>query len=131
MKSPSTFLALALCALLCACQGTSEPATVGASASEPANPAPAKGEPAKGVVDYSCSRNEECAIKNVGNCCGEYPACVNADSPTFPEQVKADCAKKGMMGVCGFPVLQGCQCIEGRCESIKAAMPPPNASSIR
>lgn len=76
-----------------------------------------------GAVDYSCTSDDQCAIKNVGNCCGEYPACVNLDSPTFPEQVKADCARKGVSGICGFPVLEGCQCIEGRCEGITPTSP--------
>lgn len=79
------------------------------------------------VVDYSCTSDNQCAIKNVGNCCGEYPACVNVDSPTFPEQVKADCARKGVSGICGFPVLEGCQCVEGRCEGSASILPSPAA----
>jgi len=69
------------------------------------------------AVDYSCRVDADCAVKDVGNCCGRYDACVNHDSPTFPDQVKADCAKQGMAGVCGFPVIEGCACIEGRCSA--------------
>lgn len=73
---------------------------------------------AKTAIDFSCSVDADCAIKDVGNCCGTYPACVNADSPTFPEQVKAQCEKDGMSSVCGFPSLSGCQCVQGRCEGV-------------
>jgi hypothetical protein len=67
------------------------------------------------TVDYSCKTDADCEVKNVGNCCGYYPACVNHDSATFPDRVKAECAKKGMMGVCGFPDIKTCGCVEGRC----------------
>jgi hypothetical protein len=70
-----------------------------------------------GEVDYSCTTDADCAVKDVGNCCGYYPACVNKDSPTFPEQVKAECAKNDMQSVCGFRDIQGCACVEGRCEA--------------
>jgi hypothetical protein len=70
------------------------------------------------VVDYSCRTDADCAVKNVGNCCGEYPACVNRDSPTFPERVKADCSKNHMAGTCGFPVVESCSCVEGRCSNV-------------
>jgi hypothetical protein len=76
----------------------------------------ADADPRPAAIDYSCRVAADCAIKDVGNCCGRYPACVNRDSPTFPERVKEECQRKGMAGVCGFPVIHGCACIEGRCE---------------
>ena len=76
----------------------------------------ADADPRPTEIDYSCRVAADCAIKDVGNCCGRYPACVNRDSPTFPERVKEECQRKGMAGVCGFPVIHGCACIEGRCE---------------
>lgn len=78
---------------------------------------------APGEIDYSCRADDDCAIKNVGSCCGYYPACVNVDSPTFPEQVQADCAATGRSGVCGFPSLSGCKCVEGRCEGVRSSTP--------
>ena len=81
----------------------------------------------KDGVDYSCSVPADCAIKDVGNCCGYYPACVNADSPTFPEKVKAACASSGMAGVCGFPSIQSCECLEGRCTGV----PGPEAATLK
>jgi hypothetical protein len=79
----------------------------------------AVGEPnpgAPGAVDTSCKTDADCAIKDVGSCCGYRPACVNTASPTFPEQVQAQCAKDGRMGICGFPAITGCTCNAGRCE---------------
>lgn len=72
-----------------------------------------------GEVNYRCQTDADCAVKNVGNCCGYYPACVNTDSPTFPGQVKAKCEAEGTMSVCGFPELKGCQCVDNRCEGIR------------
>lgn len=80
------------------------------AATSPADPPPA-GE----SVNYQCSTDADCAVKNVGNCCGYYPACVNRDSPTFPDRVKAECARKNMMGVCGFPTIAACSCVQGQC----------------
>lgn len=78
-------------------------------------------------VDYTCRTDTDCAVKDVGNCCGYYPACVNKDSPTFPEQVKAECEKNGVMAVCGFPEIAGCQCVQGRC----AAAPTEGGEVLR
>lgn len=74
------------------------------------------------VVDTSCRTSADCTIKNVGNCCGEYPACVNVNSPTDPEGVQAECAAKGMASVCGFPAITGCQCVAGQCTSDNGAV---------
>jgi hypothetical protein len=79
---------------------------------------------APGTVDYTCTTDADCAVKDVGNCCGYYPACVNANSPTFPEQVKAECAKNDMQSVCGFRDIAGCQCVEGRCSALDAGEGP-------
>ncbi|AWV08114.1 hypothetical protein [Marilutibacter maris] len=74
-------------------------------------------------IDKSCKTDADCTVKNVGNCCGYYPACVNVNSPTDPEGVKAACAESGMMSVCGFPAIEGCQCVEGSCQAQSAALP--------
>ena len=75
------------------------------------------------IVDYSCHADTDCAVKDIGNCCGKYPACVNRDSPTFPDRVRAECAKNHTVGTCGFPVIEACACVEGRC-SDRAGGPP-------
>ena len=60
-------------------------------------------------------------MKNVGNCCGAMPACVNRDSPTDPQAVQAQCQAKGMMGLCGFREISACQCDNGQCVEAPAA----------
>lgn len=73
---------------------------------------------ASDTVDYSCKTSADCAVKNVGNCCGQYPACVNKGSRTFPDEVKAQCGKEHRMGVCGFPSISGCECVQGKCTNL-------------
>ncbi len=68
-------------------------------------------------LDFSCKVDADCAVKNVGNCCGQFPACVNRDSPTDPEGVQAECAKSGMMSVCGWAEISACTCNQGKCEA--------------
>lgn len=72
---------------------------------------------AAGAVDFSCQSDADCAVKNVGSCCGYHPGCVNKNSPTDPEGVKAQCAKQGMASVCGFQEISSCSCRQGRCEA--------------
>jgi hypothetical protein len=90
---------------------------------EPAPPAPTPATKAPDAlltqdgVFYGCKTDADCEVKNIGNCCGYYPACVNRDSPTFPDKVKADCAAQGTSSICGFPEIAGCECIEGRCSN--------------
>src|SRR3970282_333600 len=72
------------------------------------------------TIDSSCRRDADCTIKNVGNCCGYYPACVNVDSPTDPAAVQAQCAREGRMSVCGFPSISACQCVAGACQGDNA-----------
>lgn len=67
--------------------------------------------------DRRCTVDADCAVKNVGNCCGYFPACVNAQAETFPEQVKAACEAQGLSSICGFQDITACACIEGRCEA--------------
>ncbi len=104
-----------------------------AVAAEPPPPAAARKAEAgaakgsSGEVDYSCRVDADCTVKNVGNCCGYYPACVNASSPTFPEQVKAACAASGTSGICGFPAISGCQCVQWRCEARRDRCPREGA----
>ena len=70
------------------------------------------------TVDYSCRTSADCAVKNVGNCCGAFPSCVNKDAKTDPAAVQAQCAKAGMASVCGFQEVSGCQCVQGECQNI-------------
>jgi hypothetical protein len=115
--------------MLCGCAPSSrstpaETAPPGATAGAPASPVmpkPAAASPddiaSAKQVDYGCESDADCAVKNIGNCCGYYPACVNVDSPTFPEQVKQRCEADGMSSICGFPDISACRCVENRCEA--------------
>ena len=74
-------------------------------------------EGAAGKVDTSCATSADCAVKDVGNCCGYFPACVNRDSPVFPEQVRAACEAEGRASICGFREISSCECVAGQCQA--------------
>ena len=75
-------------------------------------------------VVRSCRTDSDCVVKDVGNCCGAMPACVNKDSPTDPAGVRAQCARDGMASVCGFTEIAGCRCANGQCISAVAPIDP-------
>jgi len=75
-------------------------------------------------VVRSCRTDSDCVVKDVGNCCGAMPACVNKDSPTDPAGVRAQCEKDGMASVCGFTEIAGCRCANGQCISAVAPIDP-------
>ena len=117
MKTRKYFECLALpllLMLLAACSSSSSTGTA-----QP--PPPGTDKPALGQIDTRCRSNADCAVKNVGNCCGAMPACVNRDSPTNPQAVQAQCQAKGMMGLCGFREISACQCDNGQCVEAPAA----------
>ena len=94
---------------------------------QPPAPAPAPADAVTGKPgfdpsdpDRSCKRDSDCAVKDVGNCCGAFPMCVNKDASTDPAAVRAQCAKDGMASICGFQEVSGCQCVKGRCENLTA-----------
>jgi hypothetical protein len=139
----SSALIAALLLMLAACAAPT-PANPGEQAAQPAPSSPVPSSPAAPdkptvpplpesatepvasggtvAIDRSCKTDADCTVKNVGNCCGYYPACVNVNSPTDPKGVQAECAKKGMMSVCGFPEISSCSCKQGTCEAASAAV---------
>nr|WP_298156387.1 hypothetical protein [uncultured Pseudoxanthomonas sp.] len=129
--------ALLPCLFLFAMAGCAAPASPEGGAGNPPpastpSPKPTGGnlpprEAGAVTVDYACRTSADCAVKNVGNCCGAMPACVNKDSPTDPQGVQAQCAASGRMSVCGFAEVTACQCVSGRCESA----PPPSTLPAR
>ena len=68
--------------------------------------------------DLSCKVADDCAVKNVGNCCGYFPACVNKDSAVDPDAVRAECERTGTSSVCGFQDIQACDCAQGQCRAV-------------
>lgn len=95
----------------------------GAAPAPPAAAAPGGGAPqpypselaAHANLRVDCQQDSECAVKDVGNCCGRYDACVRADSQPDPAAVQAECAARGLVGICGFPVIESCVCTAGTC----------------
>ncbi len=79
------------------------------------DPLPPQAVPTPVNLDYSCSHDDDCTVKDVGSCCGVYPACVNKNSPVDPAAVQAQCAKQGQMSSCGFHEVDQCGCRQGRC----------------
>lgn len=73
------------------------------------------------TINYTCRVNSDCVIKNIGNCCGYYPACVNKHSPAAPSAVQAECKRRGMMSACGFPAIRSCRCAARHCVAVNAA----------
>lgn len=68
------------------------------------------------VPDISCQTDADCTVKNVENCCGYYPACVNIDAVTDPEAVSRRCTKDGMASICGFTDISSCACVDHKCQ---------------
>ena len=69
---------------------------------------------------YFCKTDSDCNIKDVHNCCGYYPRCVNTDYVPDVEAVVKECKEKGVVSICGFPDVAGCKCIENKCNSIES-----------
>ncbi|MFZ5636583.1 MAG: hypothetical protein ACOY82_08335 [Pseudomonadota bacterium] len=93
--------------------------------SEPTAPPQAKDAPGDRPAafdpsnpDRRCRTDADCAVKNVGSCCGYFPLCVNKDAKTDPAAVRAQCERDGISSICGFQEVKGCQCVQGRCENL-------------
>lgn len=116
-------LLLACLLILAGCAASQNTSDVKAAEPPPALSVVEKADTAKpGEIDFSCKTDSDCKIKDVGSCCGYRPACVNKDSETFPEQVKAQCGKQGMAGICGFPSISSCTCTNNKCEGVAGDM---------
>lgn len=119
-----TFLLLPLLALAaCAAPGqdtnVQPPPKSGPLPATPVTGAPAPprvGAPGATALDRSCRVDSDCEVKDVGNCCGYYPACVNKDARPDPDAVRAACAASGRAGVCGFREIQSCTCVSNTCK---------------
>ena len=90
---------------------TSQPGPATAPASETSDPA---------AVSRACKVDADCAVKDVGSCCGKHPTCVAKDAPTYPNEVKAQCAKEHRAGACNVQAIGGCSCVQGQCRDINA-----------
>jgi hypothetical protein len=100
---------------------TENPAAASASnKNSSSDPSPIKKTPGfdPNAPDRGCKTDADCAVKDVGNCCGYFPLCVHRNAKTDPAAVRAQCEKDGMASICGFQDVQGCRCVQGRCENI-------------
>jgi hypothetical protein len=140
MRLPRSLAALLVALSLTACSAPAPaPETPQAAASTPAPvasrapaPQPPKTAPAPDAPapvehagnaspmspDRTCRTDADCAVKDVGSCCGTFPLCVNKDAKVDPAAVRAQCAKDGMASTCGFQPVSGCTCTKGRCENV-------------
>ena len=98
------------------------PVAQATTAGHSSRPAPPKGGPLppQRVVetvplDRSCQADADCVVKDIGSCCGAFPACVNHDSPTDPAAVQAACDKHAPAAHCSRRVLDQCACRQGQC----------------
>ena len=106
------------------------------AASELPSPQPAPIEPEASVASpqspsLACRTDADCAVKDVGSCCGYRPACVSAAAETFPDEVRARCAAQERVGICGFPAISGCQCVSGRCAAAADAQGPASPAPLQ
>lgn len=69
---------------------------------------------------YYCEKDSDCSVKDVHNCCGYYPRCVNIAYPPNITAVEEECRQKQQMSICGFPDVTGCRCVENECKSLQA-----------
>lgn len=143
MRLPLPLAALLVALSLTACSVPApSPETPQAATTTPASPAPQppKAAPAPAAPtttapvehagsanpmapDRSCRTDADCAVKDVGNCCGRFPLCVNRDAKVDPAAVRAQCTKDGMASTCGFQEVGGCKCMQGRCENLPNGAP--------
>ena len=94
---------------------STQPAPQSSPAPSTGGPLPAERVPSPVKLDTSCKVDADCAVKDVGSCCGAMPACVHKDSPTDPAAVQAECARRGLASTCGFREISACTCSDGRC----------------
>ncbi|MGJ4729901.1 hypothetical protein [Luteimonas sp. SDU101] len=117
----SATLLLALLLGACAPRADiSAPAAAPPAETQPDIPAPSATALAP---DRSCRLASDCTVRNVGNCCGYFPACVNKDAEVDPEAVRAQCERDGLSSVCGWQEIEACDCVQGQCTASNALKP--------
>ena len=68
-------------------------------------------------LDRRCEKDADCQVKNIGNCCGYSPACVNKEAKADPTLVIKLCEAEGLVSVCGWSEITNCHCVEKHCVS--------------
>lgn len=78
-------------------------------------PLPPIRQDATPAVASACSVDADCQVKNVGNCCGDFQACVHKDAVADPAAVRAECAESGRASNCAYRMVTSCGCVQGQC----------------
>ena len=68
------------------------------------------------TIDYSCNTDSDCIIQDIRNCCGYYPQCTNKNAKTDVQFVNDRCSRQQLGGVCGFPTVESCTCVQNKCQ---------------
>lgn len=85
----------------------------------PPPPVPDKAGDPRAPLDASCAVDSDCEVKDVGNCCGRMPACVNrAARPHDAAAIQRECERTGTSSICGFQELSGCRCEANHCVGV-------------
>ncbi len=71
--------------------------------------------------DY-CEQDSDCVVKDVHNCCGYYPRCVNKNYTPNITEVEKSCQEQKALGSCGYLEITNCKCIENKCNSMQGDM---------
>ncbi|MBS3074963.1 hypothetical protein J4429_00730 [Candidatus Pacearchaeota archaeon] len=66
-------------------------------------------------INYTCEQPEDCEIKDVRNCCGYHPECVNKNSIVNASLVKELCEHGAQTGLCGYKDIKSCKCEKNKC----------------
>ncbi|MBS0193149.1 MAG: hypothetical protein JSR34_02815 [Proteobacteria bacterium] len=124
-----TLAVLLISALLTSCVSSPAAQAPDAAPTPIAATSPAVASSASASIDFAhpdrrCKVDADCAVKDVGNCCGAYPMCVNKGAAVDAKAVKAQCAREGRMGMCHVMAVSGCSCVQGQCEVANTARLP-------
>ena len=77
-------------------------------------------------IDYSCTLDVDCVVKDVGNCCGANPVCVNSGAIVDPDHVNQICTDNSLSSTCSIDVVVGCACVNNVCEKRSTALQDPD-----
>ncbi len=68
-------------------------------------------------INYSCTQDQDCVNKDIRNCCGYFPKCVNKNFEPNHELVSSLCQSEKTFSVCGFEEISSCVCSNNKCEA--------------
>ena len=75
-------------------------------------------------LNRSCKVDADCEVKDVGNCCGYLPQCVNKAAAINKQLVSQLCKEQLIMGTCGVQLIESCKCEMSQCRAILDQITP-------